>query len=411
MIQAIRGTYDVLPADIGIWHAVESRLRQTFHLYGFGEIRTPIFEATELFVRGVGEETDIVSKEMYTFADRDESKSLTLRPEGTAPVIRAYIEHQLQNEARMLKLYYIGPMFRRERPQKGRYRQHVQAGAEVLSSTDNPAIEAEVMEMLTGVLSGIGIPDLQVNVNSVGDRECRPAYVQLLKSEIRARADRFCEDCRRRGERNPLRVFDCKVASCQPVIAELPTITDRLCDGCRSHFEKFKSYLTERNIDFRVDPKLVRGLDYYTRTTFEITSGRLGAQNTVAGGGRYDGLAEELDGPPTKGFGFGMGLERLILSIADPASLVPDYRPEYFMATRGDAAFDRATLLARKLRTKGKRVYLDFDERSLKSQMRLADKLGAKWAIIIGDEELKSGTVVVRDMSTKEQRIVREEEL
>jgi len=411
MIQAIRGTYDVLPADIGIWHAVESRLRQTFHLYGFGEIRTPIFEATELFVRGVGEETDIVSKEMYTFADRDESKSLTLRPEGTAPVIRAYIEHQLQNEARMLKLYYIGPMFRRERPQKGRYRQHVQGGAEVLSSTDNPAIEAEVMEMLTGFLSSIGIPDLQVNVNSVGDRECRPAYIQLLKSEIRARADRLCEDCRRRGERNPLRVFDCKVASCQPVIAELPTITDRLCDGCRSHFEKFKSYLTERNIHFLVDPKLVRGLDYYTRTTFEITSGRLGAQNTVAGGGRYDGLAEELDGPPTKGFGFGMGLERLILSIADPASLVPDYRPEYFFAVHGDAAFDRATLLARKLRMKDKRVYLDFDTRSLKSQMRLADKLGAKWAIIIGDEELKSGTVVVRDMSTKEQRIVREEEL
>ena len=411
MIQAIRGTYDVLPADVGIWHAVESRLRQTFHLYGFGEIRTPIFEATELFVRGVGEETDIVSKEMYTFADRDESKSLTLRPEGTAPVIRAYIEHQLQNEARMLKLYYIGPMFRRERPQKGRYRQHVQGGAEVLSSTDNPAIEAEVMEMLTGFLSSIGIPDLQVNVNSVGDRECRPAYVQLLKSEIRARADRLCEDCRRRGERNPLRVFDCKVASCQPVIAELPTITDRLCDGCRSHFEKFKSYLTERNIHFLVDPKLVRGLDYYTRTTFEITSGRLGAQNTVAGGGRYDGLAEELDGPPTKGFGFGMGLERLILSIADPASLVPDYRPEYFFAVHGDAAFDRATLLARKLRMKDTRVYLDFDTRSLKSQMRLADKLGAKWAIIIGDEELKSGTVVVRDMSTKEQRRVREEEL
>ena len=204
---------------------------------------------------------------------------------------------------------------------------------------------------------------------------------------------------------------DCKVPSCQPVIAELPTITERLCDACRSHFEKFTSYLTERNIHFRVEPKLVRGLDYYTRTTFEITSGRLGAQNTVAGGGRYDGLAEELDGPPTKGFGFGMGLERLILSIADPASLMPDYRPEYFFATYGDAAFDRATLLARKLRMKGKRVYLDFDARSLKSQMRLADKLGAKLAIIIGDEELKSGTVVVRDMSTKEQRRIREEEL
>jgi histidyl-tRNA synthetase len=411
MIQAIRGTYDVLPADVGIWHALENRLRQTFHLYGFGEIRTPIFEATELFVRGVGEETDIVSKEMYTFADRDDSKSLTLRPEGTAAVIRAYLEHQLQNEARMLKLYYIGPMFRRERPQKGRYRQHVQAGAEVLSSTDNPAIEAEVMEMLTGLLTSIGIPDLEVNVNSVGDRECRPSYIQLLKTEIRSRADRLCEDCRRRGETNPLRVFDCKVPSCQPVIAELPTITDRLCDSCRTHFDQFKSYLAARNIPFRVNSRLVRGLDYYTRTTFEITSGRLGSQNTVAGGGRYDGLSEQLDGPPTKGFGFGMGLERLIMSIPDTSKLVPDYRPEYFIAPIGDLAFDRATLLARKLRLSGKRVYLDFDARSLKSQMRLADKLSAKSVVIIGEEELKSGTVVLRDMSTKEQRTVREEVL
>src|SRR5262247_361517 len=213
MIQAIRGTYDVLPAEVGIWHALENRLRQTLHLYGFGEIRTPIFEATELFIRGVGEETDIVSKEMYTFADRDESKSLTLRPEGTAPVMRAYIEHQLQNEARMLKLYYIGPMFRRERPQKGRYRQHMQAGAEVLSSTDNPAIEAEVLEMLVLMLSEIGLSDLEVMVNSIGDRECRPQFIQELQAAIRLRADRLCEDCRRRGERNPLRVFDCKVPS------------------------------------------------------------------------------------------------------------------------------------------------------------------------------------------------------
>jgi histidyl-tRNA synthetase len=411
MIYAIRGTYDVLPNEVGIWHVLEQRLRDTFHAYGFGEIRTPIFEATELFVRGVGEETDIVSKEMYTFADRDESKSLTLRPEGTATVIRAYIEHQLQNEARMLKLYYIGPMFRRERPQKGRYRQHVQAGAEVLASTDNPAIEAEVIEMLTAFLKSLGIPDLEVNINSVGDRECRPAYVQTLKDEIRSRADRLCEDCRRRGERNPLRVFDCKVPSCQPVIAELPTITDRLCDGCRQHFEKFKAYLRERAIDAQVNPRLVRGLDYYTRTTFEITSGRLGAQNTVAGGGRYDGLSEELDGPPTKGFGFGMGLERLILSIPDTASLARDYSPEYFIAPLGDAAFDKATLLARRLRSSGKRVYLDFDARSLKSQMRLADKLKAGYVVIMGEEELKSGTFVLRDMATKEQRNVSEEEL
>jgi len=411
MIQAIRGTYDVLPADVGIWHALENRLRQTFHLYGFGEVRTPVFEATELFVRGVGEETDIVSKEMYTFADRDDSKSLTLRPEGTAAVMRAFIEHQLYNEARMLKLYYIGPMFRRERPQKGRYRQHVQAGAEVLSNTDNPAIEAEVMEMLTGFLGGIGIPDLDVNINSVGDAECRPAYVQLLKTEIRNRADRFCEDCRRRGEKNPLRVFDCKVPSCQPVIAELPTITDRLCDGCRSHFDQFKSYLAARDIHFNVNPKLVRGLDYYTRTTFEITSGRLGSQNTVAGGGRYDGLSQELDGPAMKGFGFGMGMERLILSIPDPTPLVPDYRPEYFIAPIGEQAFERATLLARQLRKTGKRAYLDFDGRSLKSQMRLADKLSAKFVIIIGEEELKSGTLLLRDMATKEQRSIKEDDL
>jgi histidyl-tRNA synthetase len=411
MIQAIRGTYDILPADVGIWHAVENRLRETFHRYGFGEIRTPVFEATELFVRSVGEETDIVSKEMYTFTDRDDSKSLTLRPEGTAAVIRAYIEHQMHNEARMLKMYYIGPMFRRERPQKGRYRQHVQAGAEVLSSSDSPAIEAEVMEMLTGLLSSLGIPDLEVNVNSVGDRECRPSYIQSLRIEIRNRSDRFCEDCRRRGEKNPLRVFDCKVPSCQPVIAELPVITDRLCDGCRTHFEQFKSYLNAREIRFAVNPRLVRGLDYYIRTTFEITSGRLGAQNTVAGGGRYDGLSEELEGPPTKGFGFGMGIERLILSIPEPASLTPDYRPEYFLAPIGAPAFEHATLLARRLRAGGKRVYLDFDARSLKSQMRLADKLNAKSVIIIGDEELKSGSVVLRDMATKEQRSIREEEL
>jgi len=411
MIQAVPGTHDVLPGEVEIWQAIESRIRSVFHAYGFQEIRTPILEPTELFVRGVGEETDIVSKEMYTFADRDESKSLTLRPEGTAPVMRAYIEHQLSNEARMLKLYYLAPMFRRERPQKGRYRQHVQAGAEVLSSTDNPAIEAEVLEMLLLFLGDLGIPDLDVLVNSIGDRECRPRFIEDLRNEVRARSDKLCADCRRRSETNPLRVFDCKVPSCQPVIAELPTITDRLCEACRRHFETFKSYLAARGISYRINPRLVRGLDYYTRTTFEITSGQLGAQNVVAGGGRYDGLSESLDGPPTKGFGFGMGLERLILSIPEAGKLAADHSPEYFIAPIGDAAFEYATLLARKLRAAGKRVYLDYDARSLKSQMRLADKLRAKNVLIAGDEELKSGVLVLRDMTTKGQRNVREEEI
>jgi histidyl-tRNA synthetase len=411
MIQAIRGTYDVLPGDVEIWQVIEARLRRVFHAYGFSEVRTPVFEATELFVRGVGQETDIVSKEMYTFTDRDETKSITLRPEGTAAVIRAYIEHQLYNEARMMKLYYIAPMFRRERPQKGRYRQHIQAGAEVLSSTDNPAIEAEVLEMLTAFLTEAGLTELQVFVNSIGDRECRPAFIQELKAEIQKRLSRLCEDCRRRGEKNPLRVFDCKVPTCQPVIAELPTITDRLCSACREHFEKFRTYLGARGISAEVNPRLVRGFDYYTRTTFEITSGRLGSQNAVAGGGRYDGLAEQLDGPPTKGFGFGMGLERLILSIPDPQRLVTDTKIEYFIAALGDAALNFATLLAGKMRRQGKRVYVDFDSRSLKSQMRLADKLSARWVLIIGDEELKTGNLVLRDMQTKEQRNITEEEL
>src|SRR5262249_15166081 len=240
-------------------------------------------------------------------------------------------------------LYYIEPMFRRERPQKGRYRQHMQAGAEVLSTTDNPAIEAEVLEMLLSFLGSVGLTGLGVFVNSVCEREWRPPFFEERRNEIRSRSDRLCVDCRRRGEKNPLRVFDCKVPSCQPVIAELPTITDRLCEPCHQHFEKFKSYLAARGITYRINPKLVRGLDYYPRTTLESVSGHLGAQNVVAGGGRYDGRAESLDGPPIKGFGFGMGLERLILSMPNAQDLAADISPEYFIAPIGDAAFDHAT--------------------------------------------------------------------
>jgi histidyl-tRNA synthetase len=287
----------------------------------------------------------------------------------------------------------------------------VQAGVEVISSTDNPAIEAEAIEMLLFLFGEVGLEGLDVMVNSIGHPECRAPYLEDLRKEIASRADRLCEDCRRRGEKNALRVFDCKVPSCQPVIAELTPITDRICEDCRTHFEKFQSYLNARGVTFRINPRLVRGFDYYRRTTFEITSGGLGAQNTVAGGGRYDGLFQDLGGQASSGFGFGMGMERLILSIPNPGALVPDYSPEYFLGPLGDAAFEYATLLAKRLRARGKRIYLDFDGRSLKSQMRLADKLKAKSVLIIGDEELKSGTLVLRDMATKEQRNVREEDL
>ena len=280
---------------------MENTAREIFDLYGFAEVRTPIFESTELFARGVGEDTDIVSKEMYTFEDRDE-KSLTLRPEGTAPVVRAHIEHQLQQESPIAKLYYLGPMFRRERPQKGRYRQFHQIGAEVLGS-DNPAIEAEVLEMLQFFLKRIGIEDQTLLVNSIGCNDL-PAAIPGGSSK-RALAEKkaeLCADCQRRSETNPLRVLDCKVESCQPIIESLPRISDFLDDACRAHFDKFLSYLTSRQIPFTIVPRLVRGLDYYTRTTFEITSGALGAQNTLIGGGRYDGLAEALGRSADQGF-------------------------------------------------------------------------------------------------------------
>lgn len=411
MVQAVRGTFDILPDDALLWQAIEKAMREVFELYGFGEIRTPVFEATELFVRGVGEETDIVSKEMYTFADRDDKTSLTLRPEGTAPVVRSYIDHHLSDESRMIKLYYIGPMFRRERPQKGRFRQFHQAGVEVLSGDDNPAIEAEAIEMLVFLLGRLGVSDFDLRVNSIGCSRCRPGFVSTLREEIARRAEGLCRDCRRRGEVNPLRVFDCKVPSCQPLIGELPTITRSLCGECETHFRGFRRYLEERQIGFRVDERLVRGLDYYMRTTFELASRSLGAQDSLVAGGRYDGLAEDLDGPPTHGFGFAMGLERLILSIPDPDRLRAPAGPEYFVATHGEEPFRRATLLARKLRSAGRRVYLDFDGRSLKSQMRLAGRLGARYVVILGEDELRSGTVTLRDMETREQRRVAEDEL
>ena len=409
MITSIKGTRDILPPESSLWSRVESTTRETLELYGFAEIRTPIFERTELFARSVGEDTDIVSKEMYTFHDRDDA-SLTLRPEGTAPVVRAYLEHQLYRDAHLLKLYYIGPMFRRERPQKGRYRQFHQVGAEVLGS-DNPAIEAEVIEMIQLFLERVGINEFSLLVNSIGCSNCRPTFLEELKKALASKKSLLCADCQRRSETNPLRVLDCKIESCQPVINSLPSISDFLDEACRNHFEKFLEHLRERGISFKLVPRLVRGLDYYTRTTFEITSEVLGAQNTLVGGGRYDGLSEILQGPPTQGFGFALGLERLILVLQASGSL-QHYRPlQVFLAPLGEPAFSKAALLARHLRRQGLVCSYDFEARSLKSALRLANKLQAQFVLIIGETELQTGRYPLKRMSDGSQTEVSLDEI
>ncbi|MEW5974501.1 MAG: histidine--tRNA ligase [Acidobacteriota bacterium] len=408
MIKAIKGTRDILPPESALWERVEATAREIFALYGFSEIRTPIFEQTELFARGVGQDTDIVSKEMYTFEDRDD-RSLTLRPEGTASVVRAYLEHHLHQDPGILKLYYLGPMFRRERPQKGRYRQFHQVGAEVLGS-DHPAIEAEVIEMLQLYLDRLGVGDTQLLVNSIGCPNCRPAFLTELKAALQEMKPELCPDCQRRADTNPLRVLDCKVDSCQPLIDRLPAITSFLDEDCRRHFDTFLEYLRQRSLAYRVVPRLVRGLDYYRRTTFEITSGVLGAQNTVVGGGRYDGLAEILEGPATPGFGFALGVERLVLILQERTAPEPA-RPKVFLAPLGDAAFERATLLARELRKQGVCCALDFEQRSLKSALRLANKLRAEHVLIFGENELASGRYQLKNMSDGSQTEVSAEEV
>ena len=402
MIKAIKGTRDILPPETTLWERVESIAREIFELYSFSEIRTPVFEATELFARGVGEDTDIVLKEMYTFEDRDE-RSLTLRPEGTAPVVRSVIENQLIQDSGILKLYYLGPMFRRERPQKGRYRQFHQIGAEVLGS-DNPAIEAEVLEMLLLFLERIGINNHTLLVNSIGCTKCRPRFLQKLREDLALKKEQLCGDCQRRALINPLRVLDCKVERCQPIIDSLPVITDFLGPECRRPFEKFQVYLRQRGISFTLMPRLVRGLDYYTRTTFEITSEALGAQNSLIGGGRYDGLSEALGGDPLPGFGFALGLERILLVLAEASNSAPIPGPQLFLAPLGEAAFEQATLLARDLRQKGIWCFLDFEPRSLKSAMRLANRLKAEFVLMLGEAELKSGKYLLRRMSSGEQQ-------
>ena len=413
MIQTVRGTRDILPVDAPLWRRVEDVAREAFRRYAYSEIRTPIFEKTELFARGVGESTDIVHKEMYTFIDRaradSEGESLTLRPENTAPVVRAYIQHKIfadKSPGELTKLYYSGPMFRRERPQAGRYRQFYQIGAEVLGSSDDPAIEAEVIEMLDWLLKELKIANTTLLINSVGDPAGRAAYLEKLRDAIRTKLNDLCPDCHHRYETNALRVFDCKVESCQAAIATLPTITDSLDEASREHFEKFKAYLDARGIAYVVNPRMVRGLDYYTRTAFEIVGNdKLGAQNTLIGGGRYDGLSETLGGPPTKGFGFAFGVDRMVMALPDDEAerLRAADAPDVFIVFLGEAARNRAFIVARQLREAGIATAMDFEDRKMKKAMAAADKSRARYALIIGENEVASGKYGLKNLATGEQ--------
>jgi histidyl-tRNA synthetase len=405
-IRSVKGTRDLLPPDTGLWQRVEAEAHRVFAAYHYGEVRTPILEETALFARGVGADTDIVMKEMYTFRDRDD-ESLTLRPEATASVVRAYIEHSLYNQGGIQKLYYIGAMFRRERPQKGRYRQFYQIGAEVLGS-ENPLVDVEVLEMLVLFLERVGIREYQLLVNSVGCPACRAGYLEVLRQELANVKAMMCADCQRRSETNPLRVLDCKVEADQPIIEKLPKIIDHLDPACRQHFDRVTSELDARGLVYHITPRLVRGLDYYTRTTFEITSGALGAQNALVGGGRYDGLSEMLGGPPTRGIGFSIGQDRLILAVQAAAILKPGSPLAAYVVWMGESALGPAARLVRELRAQGLSAEIDYEPIKIKKALGVASKLQARFAIIIGEGELASGNYQVKNMESGEQAEVEE---
>jgi histidyl-tRNA synthetase len=405
-IRSVRGTRDILPDEVPAWHRIEAAARDLFARYGYREIRTPVFEETELFARGIGAETDIVAKEMYTFADRD-GGSLTLRPEATAGIVRAVIEHNLLPTDPALKVYAMGPMFRRERPQKGRYRQFHQVDVEAFGST-SPTTDAETIELALAYLDACGVRQHELVLNSVGDRHCRPAYVERLREALKAVAPTMCADCQRRADTNPLRVLDCKVPGDQATIDALPRITDHLCAGCAEHFAEVRRQLELLGIPYRLSHRLVRGLDYYVRTTFEVTSDLLGAQSSVLGGGRYDGLVKDLGGPDAAGIGFAVGLDRLAL-LVPPREAAP--RCHVFLMPLAKAALDPALRLQRGLRQAGLAALLDPEGRSIKSRMKQADKLGARFVALLGDDEMARGVWTVRDMARSEQQDVPEERI
>ena len=397
-LRAVKGMRDILPPSSGVWNHVETVARGIFRAYNYHEIRTPILEDTGLFTRGVGTETDIVGKEMYTFDDH--GSSVTLRPENTASVMRAYIEHRLDQQPGIKKLYYLGPMFRRERPQKGRYRQFYQIGAEAIGS-ESPLLDAEVIEMSVDILRRSGLTGFQVLINSVGCSDCRPAFVELLREKLKDLAPTMCTDCQRRAVTNPLRVLDCKVPEDQPIIATLPSILDHLDAKCATHFTAVRSVLDARRIAYEVRPRLVRGLDYYMRTTFEMIHSGLGSQNTVLAGGRYDGLAESLGSKvPAPGVGFSMGEDRLVMTVEESIALPAD--PLVMVAfMEGDAQRNAAISVAAELRGAGIRV--EVAEGKLKKVFETANKLNARLAIVCGETEVAAGTIALKDLGSHEQ--------
>ncbi len=405
-----RGTKDILPGVVEQWQQFEGLVRDMCRRYNYREIRTPIFEHTELFQRGVGETTDIVEKEMYTFFDRGE-RSVTLRPEGTAAVVRAFIEHKMYAEPQPTKLYYLGPMFRYDRPQAGRYRQFHQFGVEAVGAA-GPAIDAEVIVLAVHMLEQLGLTGLQLFINSVGCPQCRPLYKTALQQFLQEKTGRLCGDCQSRYERNPLRILDCKNKECGELTQGAPAVVDCLCPECAAHFSRLQSLLTGAGIAYSVNPRLVRGLDYYTKTAFEIQYPPLGAQSAVCGGGRYDGLIAQCGGEPMPGIGFGMGIERVMLALEKQGLLTQGAKPlALFLAGMGDAACNAAFALLRKARAAGLAAEMDYMDRSLKAQMKYAAKIPARFVAILGEEELAEQVVSLRNMNSGEQTKVPFEKL
>jgi len=405
MIRKPRGTLDILPAESGKWQYIEQAIRDICKLYGFGEMRVPTFEYTELFARGVGDTTDIVQKEMYTFTDR-EDRSFTLRPEGTAGVMRSVIENSLHSDALPLKLYYLMSCFRYEKPQAGRSREFYQFGIEHIGST-SPIVDGEVISLADALFKKLGIEDISLNINSIGcmGEDCRPNYHKILKAYLADSHDKLCDTCKSRFERNPMRILDCKSDTCKNIVAAAPKSKDYLCGDCQDHFEKLQTYLKATGINFAVNPLIVRGFDYYTKTVFEFISDKIGAQGTILGGGRYDGLSELINGPKLPGIGFGMGLTRLIMEIENSGGKFPESeKPLIYIASLAD---DKARLaavnLSRQLRDSNIYAEMDSMERSLKSQMKYADKIGAEYVYIIGGDEVTKGSAMLKNMRTSEQ--------